>query len=640
MGGLHITIESPLDSVRSGTDPNGKPWLVRMPADYGEVKRTVGADGDAVDVYLGPDAHIADRLSVWVVDQRDADTKAFDEHKVMLGFRDAKSARDTYLAGFSDGRGKDRIQGVTRMSFQEFKDRLKTHWKKPVSRNVKSASVNIVSAPYSSATCPCAGLCACTGYLGGSMTKEHEKAASNPQSVGFVTKILSAVLPGMSSADRIALMQDAAAQSAFEIGKASSLLEGEGIKQVEDLWDGPTDAGLTVGGGHGPGSSAPAGSVNVGPSQASSGNGAEHMERQYSDPTRQSGVQRATERLGRDIAGVRAAMKSFLAAFDSVGTQMTVMKSQMAALPDQASIADMVAKAVTTAVTEAVGTKFASLEQQVAKAMKAATVKAAAKDEEDDAEAREDEEGADFTAKAMNEAEEEGEEGEGEDRKEAAKSAAILRLQAKSRLKWASRRVFSARDLSEAGDAKAASQMLTLAEINLAKAAGYVEASKVVLGKAGNSSKAILAAVAKAKKDMPAKNQDVWPTSKAAEEPKQDLAKAIEQIQNAASGMGMLQASVGELMSALTNRNNGSAGGGSGALPPVFALAKAGAGAATAMETELVALRDNNVISHDDFDRSRDAIMRSRMGMPEDNIRALIARLPEQAQAVLTRTAA
>ncbi len=87
-----------------------------MPAHYGYLKRTEGADGDHVDCYLGPNEN-SDQ--VFVVDQKDADTGRFDEHKCLIGFASEKEALKTYRAGFSDG--KDRVKHVKRMTVAEFK---------------------------------------------------------------------------------------------------------------------------------------------------------------------------------------------------------------------------------------------------------------------------------------------------------------------------------------------------------------------------------------------------------------------------------------------------------------------------------------------------------------------------------------
>lgn len=120
--GLPISIENERGSVRSGRDRNGKEWRSTLPAAYGYVRGTEGADGDHVDVYLGPDE--TSNLAV-VINQRDADTRRFDEHKVMLMFPSEKAAIDCYVKAFSDGKGRQRIGSVETMSVAAFKGWLK-----------------------------------------------------------------------------------------------------------------------------------------------------------------------------------------------------------------------------------------------------------------------------------------------------------------------------------------------------------------------------------------------------------------------------------------------------------------------------------------------------------------------------------
>jgi hypothetical protein len=119
--GLKITVENPRGSIRSGTGPEG-PWSVTMPAHYGYVLGTEGRDGDQVDVYLGQDV---DSQAVFVVDQHDPKTGAFDEHKVMLGCQDRAHALALYDAAFSDGSGPARRRTVTQISADDFKDWLR-----------------------------------------------------------------------------------------------------------------------------------------------------------------------------------------------------------------------------------------------------------------------------------------------------------------------------------------------------------------------------------------------------------------------------------------------------------------------------------------------------------------------------------
>lgn len=121
VGGLNITIETPKGRYRRGIDPDGRPWKVAMPAHYGYLKGSEGADGDHLDCYLGPHAHEADQHPVYVVDQHDADTGRFDEHKCMLGFHNRGSAAATYDDAFSDGRGPARRNAVHELTFDDFK---------------------------------------------------------------------------------------------------------------------------------------------------------------------------------------------------------------------------------------------------------------------------------------------------------------------------------------------------------------------------------------------------------------------------------------------------------------------------------------------------------------------------------------
>jgi len=130
VSGLDVSIENPKGSTRSGTDADGNAWSVEMPAHYGYVKRTEGADGDHVDVYIGDNP---ESDTVYVVDQINADEGTFDEHKGLVGFQSAEAAIAAYDAAFNDGRGPDRRGAVTPMSVEAFRDWLKGgDTKKPI----------------------------------------------------------------------------------------------------------------------------------------------------------------------------------------------------------------------------------------------------------------------------------------------------------------------------------------------------------------------------------------------------------------------------------------------------------------------------------------------------------------------------
>jgi hypothetical protein len=118
--GLDITIENAKGHYRRGVDKGGKAWSVKMPAHYGYIKGTVGKDKDHVDVYIGP--HLK-APTVYIVDQVNADSRKFDEHKAFLGFASRAQVNKTYRAAFSDGRGRERMGHVTEMPVDGFK-----HW--------------------------------------------------------------------------------------------------------------------------------------------------------------------------------------------------------------------------------------------------------------------------------------------------------------------------------------------------------------------------------------------------------------------------------------------------------------------------------------------------------------------------------
>ncbi|MFM6986613.1 MAG: hypothetical protein ACKOXG_10850 [Arenimonas sp.] len=109
--GLPIAIENPIGTFREGVGADGKPWRTRIAADYGYFAGTRGADGDGVDVFVG-DFHASG--DVWVINQVDPSTGAFDEHKVMLGFGSEALARAAYTESYDrDWKGLGSMVRIT-----------------------------------------------------------------------------------------------------------------------------------------------------------------------------------------------------------------------------------------------------------------------------------------------------------------------------------------------------------------------------------------------------------------------------------------------------------------------------------------------------------------------------------------------
>lgn len=116
--GLDITIENPKGTERTSKD-SANPWSVTMPAAYGYVKRTKGADGDQVDVFIADKADTSKK--VFVIDQVDPETGNFDGHKAILGVDTAEEAARIYHDSYSDGKGVDRLANMVELSMDEFK---------------------------------------------------------------------------------------------------------------------------------------------------------------------------------------------------------------------------------------------------------------------------------------------------------------------------------------------------------------------------------------------------------------------------------------------------------------------------------------------------------------------------------------
>ena len=112
--GFKVSIEQPRGSYRSGTDANGNRWVSRMAAHYGYFTGTRGKDGDPIDVFIGPwpAADTAYIINQYVGGQ-------FDEHKVMLGYPDEASARQSYFDSYD--RGWDGLHGLVPATLQQLR---------------------------------------------------------------------------------------------------------------------------------------------------------------------------------------------------------------------------------------------------------------------------------------------------------------------------------------------------------------------------------------------------------------------------------------------------------------------------------------------------------------------------------------
>lgn len=97
--GLPISIETRKGQVRKGRNHDGTPWAVRMPADYGYIKGTRGADGQAVDCFVGP---VKDARFAYIFHIVCDDDGTYDEDKVFLGFKSMTDAEKIMKAAYDN----------------------------------------------------------------------------------------------------------------------------------------------------------------------------------------------------------------------------------------------------------------------------------------------------------------------------------------------------------------------------------------------------------------------------------------------------------------------------------------------------------------------------------------------------------
>lgn len=113
LSGMNIAIENPAGSRRH---PEWPP----MQAHYGYVKRTEGADGAQLDVFIKPGTPDNWNGPVFVIDQFKEDGDTFDEHKVMLGWDTSSAAEKAYKAHYP--KDWDGGRYITQMDLDTFKN--------------------------------------------------------------------------------------------------------------------------------------------------------------------------------------------------------------------------------------------------------------------------------------------------------------------------------------------------------------------------------------------------------------------------------------------------------------------------------------------------------------------------------------
>lgn len=111
--GIPVNIDRPKGFIQKGKGSDGNDWARRYKYDYGYIPKTLGGDGDGIDVFLGPKKKAP--LAFWAVQRKD--DGSFDEYKVFLGFDN----RDEAVAAFRQHIPKKYFKGMITMKVQMMK---------------------------------------------------------------------------------------------------------------------------------------------------------------------------------------------------------------------------------------------------------------------------------------------------------------------------------------------------------------------------------------------------------------------------------------------------------------------------------------------------------------------------------------
>ncbi|AGS80612.1 ParB/RepB/Spo0J family partition protein [Leptospira noguchii] len=110
-----VKIENEKGGYREGFDLNGKSWKGKLFFDYGYIQKS-NVD-EIIGVFLGPEKNLK---NYYLINQKDKEGN-FDEHKLMLGFRNETNAKKAYLKHYpKNWKGLGSIVTLNEEEFQVF----------------------------------------------------------------------------------------------------------------------------------------------------------------------------------------------------------------------------------------------------------------------------------------------------------------------------------------------------------------------------------------------------------------------------------------------------------------------------------------------------------------------------------------
>lgn len=117
--GIPIYLDRPKGLVMTGKDKQGEDWAREYLYDYGFIPKTLGGDGDGLDVFIGPNKDASE--TYWAIQNKDDGT--FDEYKVFLGF----TSREAAIGAFRDHIPVKFLAGMVSMRLDMMKAMLGMH---------------------------------------------------------------------------------------------------------------------------------------------------------------------------------------------------------------------------------------------------------------------------------------------------------------------------------------------------------------------------------------------------------------------------------------------------------------------------------------------------------------------------------
>lgn len=120
--GLKIAIEYPKGSVRRGHSKDGSIWTRAVRNPYGYINRTVSADGEHLDVWIGD--HLDSQLVFtfeFLTSRGD-----HDEIKAVIGAKNLDEAKKVIANNYPDNFVEERVGEIRGFFFPEFKKFLQT----------------------------------------------------------------------------------------------------------------------------------------------------------------------------------------------------------------------------------------------------------------------------------------------------------------------------------------------------------------------------------------------------------------------------------------------------------------------------------------------------------------------------------